>query len=148
MLPNALRGLTGDVSTPVDPYNAGNKIGGYCTLLAGKFTGALDESAFDGIAKTGGRRLGRNDCIAGGPNQPPLCGTAAVQPYAPFTTTNVSDVFNFLDMLVYKQPDVVPAQYAMQHFFMWFAPRVPHQPFRPPPPFFDFLSAASARSAA
>jgi hypothetical protein len=139
MLPNALRGLAGDVSTPVDPYNVGNKIGGYCTLLAGKFTGSLDESAFDGIAKTGGRRLGRNDCIANVPGQAPLCGTAAVAPYAPFTATNVSDVFNFLDMLVYKQPDSMPAQYAMQHFFVWYAPRVPHQPLRSPAPVIDYL---------
>jgi hypothetical protein len=139
MLPNALRGLAGDVSTTPDPYNPGNKIGGYCTLLAGKFTGSLDESAFDGVAKTGGRRLGRNDCIAGAPGQAPLCGTAAMLPYAPFTATNTSDVFNFLDMLVYKQPDSVPAQYAMQHFFIWYAPRVPHQPLRSPPPVIDYL---------
>src|SRR5262249_14424267 len=31
------------------------------------------------------------------------------------------------------------AQYAMQHFFMWYAPRVPHQPLRSPQPVLDFL---------
>ncbi len=139
MLPNALRGLNGDVGSLNDPYNAGNKIGGYCTLLAGKFTGALDESAFDGTAKTGGRRLGRTQCIGGAPGQPPLCGTAETTPYQPFATAEVSDVFNFLDMLMYKQPGSVPAQYAMEHFFMWYAPRVPHQPLRSPPPVINYL---------
>jgi hypothetical protein len=138
MIPNALRGLVASPATN-DPYNAGNKVGGYCTLLAGKFTGSLDQSAFDGVAKTGGRRLGRNDCIPGPPGQPPLCGTAAITPYSPFTATNTSDVFNFLDMLLYRQPGSVPAQYAMQHFFIWYAPRVPHQPLRSPPPVIDYL---------
>jgi hypothetical protein len=138
MLPSVVRGLEGSAA-PNDPYNAGNKVGGYCTLLAGKFTGSLDESSFDALAKTGGRRLGRNDCIPGAPGQAPLCGTAAVQPYSPFTTSNVSDVFNFLDMLVYKQPGSLPATFDMQHFFMWFAPRVPHQPLRSPPPVIDYL---------
>ena len=139
LIPSALRRLEGEVGPPADPYNPGNKIGGYATLLAGKFTGSLDESSFDGVAKTSGRSLGRNQCIAGGPGQPPLCGTASVTPYDPFGSTNVSDVFSFLDMLVYKQPDSVPAQYAMQHFFMWYAPRVPHQPLRSPPAVIDYL---------
>jgi hypothetical protein len=138
MIPNALRGLVASPATD-DPYNVGNKIGGYCTLLAGKFTASLDEGAFDGVAKTGGRRLGRNQCVAGAPGQPPPCGTAAVSPYSPFTATNTSDVFNFLDMLLYRQPGSVPPQYAMQHFFVWYAPRVPHAPLRSPLPVLDYL---------
>jgi hypothetical protein len=141
LMPSALRGLVG-APAPNDPFNAGNKIGGYCTLLAGKFTGALDQSAFDGVARTSGRRLGRNECFAAGAGQPPNCGTAAVTPYSPFTATNVSDVFNFLDMLLYKQPGSAPAQYAMQHFFVWYAPRVPHQPLRSPEPITDYLFGA------
>jgi hypothetical protein len=140
-IPTTLRGLTG-AGAPNDPYNAGNNIGGYCTLLAGKFTGSLDESMFDAVAKTSGRRLGRNECVAGAPGQPPLCGTAMVTPYAPFTATNVSDVFNFLDMLTYQVPDSAPAEYAMQHFFLWYAPRVPHQPLRSPQPVLDYLFGA------
>ena len=139
LISSALRGLEGDLAAPADPYNVGNKIGGYAALLAGKFTGSLDESSFDAVAKTSGRHLGRNECIAGTSGQPPLCGTASVAPYDPFTSTNVSDVFNFLDMLLYKQPGSVPAQYAMQHFFMWYAPRVPHQPLRSPPAVLDYL---------
>src|SRR4029453_1294362 len=119
MLPRALRGLTGNAS-PVAPYNFGNGIGGYCTLLAGKFTGALDQSAFDAVAKTGGRRLGRNDCFPAGAGQPPKGGARAPGRYAPFTTPTVRAFFNFLDGLLYKQPGTVPAQFAMQHFFIWY----------------------------
>ncbi len=144
MLPNAVRELVGEPAAN-DPYNQGNKVGGYCTMMAGKFTGALDESAFDATAKTGARRLGRNACIPGGTGQPPQCGTGATSPYSPFsaTVTEDSDVFNWLDSLVYRQPGSNPAQYAMQHFFMWYAPRVPHQPLRSPQPVLDFLFGAS-----
>ena len=138
MLPSALRGLAG-TPAPNDPFNPGNKVGGYCTMLAGKFTGALDQSSFDAVAKTSGRKLGRNTCVAGGAGLPPKCGTDAVTPYSPFIASNVSDVFTFLDMLLYKQPDSDPAQYAMQHFFLWYAPRLPHQPLRPPLPVLDYL---------
>ncbi|MGH7895625.1 MAG: sulfatase-like hydrolase/transferase [Candidatus Binatia bacterium] len=137
-VPSALRGLDGDASAVNDPYNAGNKVGGYCTLLAGKFTGSLDETAFDAVAKTGGRSLGRNPCVSGGPGQPPRCGTALVTaPYQPFTIGRQTDVFNFLDRLLYRQPGT--SQYAMQHFYAWYAPRVPHQPLRSPQPILDYL---------
>lgn len=145
ILPGALRNLTGEPGLTDDPYNANNRVGGYCTLLAGKFTGSLDEGAFDAVAKTSGRRLGRNTCVAGGSGQPPRCGTAALtppHPYSPFTASNVSDVFNFLDMLLYEVPGSVPPQYAMQHFFVWYAPRIPHQPLRAPEPVRDYLFGA------
>ena len=145
MLPSALRGLVGQ-GAPDDPYNApfnqGNVIGGYCTMLAGKLTGALDESTFDAVATTSGRRLGRNDCIAGPPGQPPLCGTQIAAHYAPFTTSGLRDVFSFFDTLLYKKPGSMPAQYAMQHFFLWFSPRVPHQPLTAPHPVGDYLFGA------
>jgi hypothetical protein len=140
MIPNALRGLKTAPATTSDPYNDGNVVGGYCTMLAGKFVGALDQSAFDAVAKIGARRLGRNDCVAGPAGTPPRCGTDAVAPYVPFSSaTNVGDVFSFLDMLVYLQPGSMPAQYAMQHFFVWYAPRIPHAPLRAPQPVTDYL---------
>jgi hypothetical protein len=142
-IPSSLRKLETDPSAEPDPYNAGNSIGGYCTLLAGKFTGALEKESFDALAKTGGRRLGRNVGIPGPSGEAPRCGTETVTPYAPFTATNVSDVFEFLDRLVYKLPGSAPAQYAMQHFFVWYAPRVPHQPLRSPLPVLDYLFGAS-----
>ncbi|HXJ34974.1 MAG TPA: sulfatase-like hydrolase/transferase [Candidatus Eisenbacteria bacterium] len=137
-VPSALRGLTGAVGTVNDPFNTGNKIGGYCTLLAGKFTGSLDETSFDAVAKTGGRSLGRNECVAGAPGQPPACGTSIASPYSPFVVGRQTDVFNFLDMLTYEQPGA-PGQFSMQHFYMWYAPRVPHQPLRSPQPVIDYL---------
>ena len=45
-------------------------------------------------------------------------------------------------MLLYKQPGSVPAQYAMQHFFAWYAPRIPHQPLRAPQPVIRTTSSA------
>lgn len=139
-IPSSLRGLTG-TSAPGDPYNVGNKVGGYCTLLAGKFTGSLDETAFDARAKTGGRSLGRNECVGVGAGQPPACGTSIADPYSPFIVGRQTDVFNFLDMLKYERPDA-PGEWAMQHFFVWYAPRVPHQPLRSPGPVLDYLFGA------
>ena len=133
-LPGALRRLDGDPGVPPDPYNAGNGIGGYCTLLAGKFTGALDTTSFDAVAKTNGRRLGRNECVAGPASEPPLCGTAGIGPYAPFTTGRMTDVFNFIDMLVHRPSDAASETFRVQPFFVWYAPRVPHQPLRSPAP--------------
>ena len=138
MVPSALRGLPG-AGSPSDPYNAGNVFGGYCTVRAGKLTGSINESVFDALTATNARRIGRTQCVAGGPGQPPLCGTAAATPYDPFTTFNVSATFNFVDSLLYKKPNSVPAQYAMQHFFVWYAPRLPHQPLRAPLPVKSYL---------
>ena len=142
MIPGALRNLETDPTAQNDPYNAGNKVGGYCTLLAGKFTGSLDQTSFDAVARTSGRKLGRNACVATGGGQPPLCGAESAGAYAPFTVGNMTDVFNFLDMLTYAQPGSDPKQYAMQHFFVWYAPRIPHEPLRPPMPVMDYLFGA------
>jgi hypothetical protein len=141
-IPAVLRGLQGDPTAQNDPYNAGNKIGGYCTLLAGKFTGSLDESSFDAVAKTSGRQLGRNQCLPGAPGEPPACGTS-LAPYQPLTVGSMRDVFNFVDTLLYAQPGTSPKQYAMQHFFLWYAPRIPHEPLRPPLPVMDYLFGSS-----
>jgi hypothetical protein len=137
--PGVLRRLEGSPDAIPDPYNAGNAIGGYCTLLAGKFIGALDDSSFDARAKSGKRTLGRTECVAGQAGSPPRCGTATSSAYAPFTTGRSTDVFTFLDMLLYREPGSSPAQYRMQNFFVWYAPRLPHAPLRAPQPIKDFL---------
>jgi hypothetical protein len=137
-IPSTLRGLATEPGTMNDPYNAGNTVGGYCTLLAGKFTGSLDETSFDAVAKTSPRSLGRSPCVSGQPGQPPSCGTQ-IAPYAPFTVGGTREVLSFVDMLLYPQPGTNPKQYAMQHFFLWYAPRIPHEPLRPPSPIMDFL---------
>jgi sulfatase-like protein len=138
-IPNVLRGLTGDASAGADPYNAGNAIGGYCTLLGGKFVASLDQSTFDARTKSSFRVLGRNDCIAGPAGSAPRCGSAVSAAYAPLTLGRSTDVFNFLDMLLYVQPSSQPPQYAMQHFFVWYAPHLPHEPFRAPQVVRDYL---------
>jgi hypothetical protein len=146
MFPSALRGLVTEPGTVADPYNAGNAIGGYCTILSGKFVGALDEGSFDAVARTG-RKLGRNDCVPGAPGEAPSCGADAVTPYSPFTASRASDIFNFLDMLVYRLPGGGPPQYAMQHFFVWYGPRLPHAPLRAPQPVHDYLFGGFGSSA-
>jgi arylsulfatase A-like enzyme len=133
-IPNVLRKLEGDPNAVADPFNAGNAIGGYCTMLAGKFIAALDETTFDARAKSGNRTLGRNACVAGPPGSAPRCGTSVEATYAPFTTGRATDVFNFLDMLLYRVPGSSPAEYRMQNFFVWYAPRIPHAPLRAPDP--------------
>ncbi len=136
-LPSAMRGLGDDPTVANDPYNAGNKIGGYCTLLGGKFVSALDSSTFDASSAGSFRSLGRSACVASPMGGPPECGTAASTPYAPFTVGSMTSVFNFVDMLLYRQPN--SAQYAMEHFFVWYFPHLPHEPLRPPQPIMDYL---------
>jgi hypothetical protein len=143
-IPGALRGLETDASEQPDPYNAGNAIGGYCTLLGGKFTGALEDHDFDARTKTT-RKLGRNGCSAGDAGEPPACGPSRTAAYSPFDQSKdnaLSDVLQFLDALVYEQPESSPAAYVMPHFFVWFAPRIPHQPLRPPPVVGSYLFGA------
>src|SRR5262245_54722177 len=71
-IPAVLRDLEGLPGTVRDPFDADNNvIGGYCTLLAGKFTGAAGKTEFNGEARTGERALGRELCSSGPPGQPP-----------------------------------------------------------------------------
>jgi len=72
----SLRSLDKSPFLPNDPFNAGNKMGGYCTFLGGKLTGSIGDNGFDARARTGERVFGRTDCVAGGPGQPPRCGSA------------------------------------------------------------------------
>ena len=136
-LPSVMRGLVGDPTAMDDPYNTGDKIGGYCTLLGGKFIGSLDSSAFDASSTGSFRKLGRSPCVAGASGGPPACGTAVSSPYSPFTVGRMTSVLNFLDLLLYRQPG--SAQYAMEHFFVWYFPHLPHEPLQAPPPIMDYL---------
>jgi hypothetical protein len=141
-LPSIMRGLAGDATAPNDPYNAGDKVGGYCTLLGGKFISALDKSSFDSLSTGSFRKLGRSTCVGDGSGGSPACGTAVSTPYAPFTTGSMTSVLNFIDLLLYRQPGT--AQYTMEHFFVWYFPHLPHEPLRPPPAVLDYLFGGSS----
>jgi len=129
-IPQALRAIGADDGAPVDPYDDGNRIGGYCTFLGGKFTGATGDPGFDAEAR--GRRLGRTQCIEGEDGAPPRCGSAMQDDYDPRFVQGMDDFFQFLEGLPHRAPDQTPATYRVQPFFAWYAPRVPHAPLRAP----------------
>ena len=135
----SLRRLDGAPGLVQDPYNADNRIGGYCTFLGGKFVGALGNTGFDARARTGERILGRIGCVAGAPGQTPRCGSEMQSSYDPANIFRMADVFQFMDALTYRVPDVAPARLGIQNFFMWYAPRIPHQPLRSPDPIREYL---------
>jgi arylsulfatase A-like enzyme len=144
-IPSTLRSLDDNPFTLPDPYNAGNKIGGYCTLRAGKLSrGSVGEDGFDVAAGTSERVLGRVSCAAGAPGQPPPCGSDLLPKYAPGEIFKMGDVFKFLDSLLYRVPGTNPAEFRTQPFFVWYAPRIPHQPLRAPQPIRDYLFGAGA----
>ena len=134
-IPKALHSLGG--SGPADPYHSDSRIGGYCTFLGGKFTASTGDAGFDGLAR--GRKLGRTDCIPGPGSGPPLCGSQTSSVYSPATINNMGDLFGFLESMLIRLPGNGPAAYAMQHFFAWVAPRVPHQPLTAPAPIQTYL---------
>jgi Sulfatase len=143
-IPKALRSLGGTGGAPADPYNAGNVVGGYCTFLGGKFAGSVGDHGFDAVAK--GRRLGRTTCAPGAGGSAPRCGSETSTTYAPTTIFNMEDLFEFLESLMIRVPgtevtvqSVDEAQYTMQHFFAWVAPRIPHQPLSSPPEIETYL---------
>ncbi len=138
-MPRSLRLLVGDENAQPDPYDAKNSIGGYCTFLGGKLTERLGDPGFHARARTGERAIGRTHCVPGAPGQPPLCGTNAQTVYDPTAIFRGSDLFEFLDTLLYRVPGPGPATYAMQNFFAWYAPRIPHQPLRAPVVIRDYL---------
>ena len=135
----SLRDLADTPFLPDDPYTPGDKIGGYCTFLGGKLTGSIGDNGFDFRARTGERVLGRTLCSAGPAGQPPLCGSDMQSTYQPTSIFRLSDVFAFLDSLLYRVPASSPAEFRMQPFFVWYAPRIPHQPLRSPEPIRDYL---------
>jgi arylsulfatase A-like enzyme len=136
-IPKAMRALGGSSAAPADPYNAGNVVGGYCTFQGGKFTGSTGDPGFD--AMDPGRKLGRTNCVAGAPGNPPHCGSETATPYSPTTIFSEENFFTFLESLFLRVPGSTPAAYTMQHFFAWYAPRVPHQPLNAPPVIQDHL---------
>ncbi len=130
-IPSVLRSLTGEARTTPDPFDAESSIGGYCSLLAGKFTGAGGKRDFDAQARLGARRLGKLQCSSGGTGQPPLCGTDRA-PGTEFTSVQaMRDLFEFIDGMFYPVPGR-PGAFATQPFFTWYAPRIPHSPLRAP----------------
>src|SRR5207244_9747079 len=42
-IPKVMRALGDEPAAPVDPYIAGNRVGGYCTFLGGKFTASTGD---------------------------------------------------------------------------------------------------------
>jgi hypothetical protein len=144
-IPKTLRSLDGTPFLPDDPYTAGNKIGGYCTFRGGKLArGAVGEDGFDLVARTSERTLGRVRCVAGASGQPPRCGSATASPYRPGEVFKMGDLFKFLDALLHRVPGTSPAEFRTQPFFVWYAPRIPHQPLRAPQPVRDYLLGAGA----
>ncbi len=140
----SLRKLDDTPWLPDDPYNPGNKVGGYCTLLGGKLTGSIGVNGFDFRTRTSERTLGRTTCVAGPPGQPPGCGSEVAAGYAPGLIHRLGDVFAFLDTLLYPVPGTNPAEFRSQPFFVWYAPRIPHQPLRAPEPIRDYLFGAGS----
>ncbi len=143
-----VRSLDG-AGAPADPWNPGNVVGGYCTFLGGKFNGSVGDHGFDAIAK--GRRLGRTTCLPGENGGPPRCGSEAMATYAPTTIWNMEDLFEFLEGLLLRVPGTgssiggtESAEFTMQHFFTWVAPRVPHQPLSSPPEIENYLFGSVA----
>ncbi len=131
-IPKAMRSLEGGTA-PSDPFNDGNVVGGYCTFLGGKFTASVGDHGFDAVAK--GRRLGRTQCLPGAGGQPPRCGSEMSTSYQPTRVFNTEDLFEFLEDLMVRVPgtgNAQAAEFAMQHFFAWVAPRIPHQPLSAP----------------
>lgn len=129
-IPKTLRSLGDSPSAPNDPFNSGNKIGGYCTFLGGKFPASTGDDGFDATAR--GRKLGRTTCgnqLVGGV---PQCGTDAATAYSPSTLQNMADLFEFVDSMFHQVPGTNPAVFNVQRFFAWYGPRLPHQPLRAP----------------
>ena len=130
-IPAVLRDLEGAPDAVQDPFDPDNAVGGYCTLLAGKFTGSAGKTEFNGEARTGDRALGRTLCNAGPPGQPPLCGSQTQATYDPLTTFHIHDLFEFMDSVFYPVPGT-PGAFTHAPFFIWYAPRIPHAPLRAP----------------
>jgi hypothetical protein len=139
-VPAALRQLGKAPGTVVDPFHADARIGGYCTLQGGKFTASSGRNpGFDASLSVGERTIGRLDCRSGQAGGPPLCGSDMQASYNPLTLERMGDVFEFMDAMVYKKPGGAAGEFAMQQFFTWYAPRIPHQPLRAPDEIGEYL---------
>ncbi len=135
----SLRALDGTPFLPNDPYQAGNKTGGVCTLLAGKLGSVIGDAGFDVRTRTSERSLGRVQCEAGGPGGRPRCGSELQSHYSPTEIFRMGDVFAFIDSMLYREPGSNPATFRVHPFFVWYAPRIPHQPLRANPAIGTYL---------
>ena len=141
-----LRQLGKAPGTVIDPFDADARIGGYCTLKGGKFTASSGrDTGFDASVSFGQRSIGRLECAPGVQGGPPLCGTDAQGAYNPLGLYHMDDVFEFVDSMVYPKPGGAAGEYAMQQFFAWYAPRIPHQPLRAPVAIDDYLFGHDGR---
>jgi len=141
-LPSALRGLAGEPGAVPGPLDPGGSIGGYCTLMAGKFTPAGDRSGFDAEATVTERRMGRLDCTTGDDGTP-VCGTGDEVYVDQRRLREMGELFEFIDQMFYPVPDR-PGAFAVQPFFVWYAPRIPHRPLRAPEPIVQHLFGSDA----
>ncbi len=131
-VPRLLRSLGESADIPVDPYDPTARIGGYCTYLGGKFTGAAGEPGFDAGGRGIAQRLGRLFCSSPpSATDDPRCGTERSNTYDPLQVVNMREVFQFVDAMIHPLPDS-PGEYGVQPWFAWYAPRIPHQPLRAP----------------
>jgi hypothetical protein len=130
-IPSALRALQGEAGATPDPFDPTSSIGGYCTLLGGKFTPSGGRRDFAAQARVGARRLGKLSCSDGPPGQPPVCGSDRNPGIDPTTVPAMADLFQFIDGMFYPVPGR-PGSFATQPFFAWYAPRIPHAPLRAP----------------
>jgi len=136
-LPTALRALGGDPSAPTDPFRDDARIGGYCSFLGGKFTAAIGDHGFDAQAR--GRRLGRTRCTFDPQLGRPRCGSEDQLTYDPRQIYGMEELFEFLEGMIHRAPGDDPTRFAVQPFFAWYAPRVPHQPLRSPTAINEYL---------
>jgi hypothetical protein len=142
-----LRGLDRAPGTVVDPFDGEARIGGYCTLQGGKFTASSGRRVgFDARVDVGERRIGRIDCVANSQGGAPLCGTATKATYAPLELDGMDELFEFVGSMVYPKPGGLAGEYAMQQFFAWYAPRIPHQPLRAPAEIGTYLFGSDGRT--
>src|SRR5262245_20698898 len=63
-IPRVVRRLEGEPGTTPDPFEPEAKIGGYCSLLGGKFTASGGRTGFD--AQSHVKRPGKLNCRGGG----------------------------------------------------------------------------------
>ena len=136
-IPSALQGLVTDATAKPDPLDPGSSIGGYCTMIAGKFTPAGDRTGFNAEASIDEQRIGRIDCTVG-PGGVPSCGTGQNELLDPSRIRELGELFEFMDETFYPVPGQ-SGTFAVQPFFVWYAPRIPHRPLRAPEPIYRYL---------
>jgi hypothetical protein len=110
--------------------------------MAGKFTPAGDRSGFDAEATVTEGRIGRLGCTTNDAGAPE-CGTGEDLYVDPRRLREMGEVFEFVDQMFYPVPNR-PGTFAVQPFFAWYAPRVPHRPLRAPEAVVRYLFGTDA----